>query len=69
MGIPDQQTCFLRNLYGGQEATARTGHVGTTVCFQTGKRVNQENGNKKKKKKIYIYIITLNVNGLNAPTK
>ena len=46
MGIPDQQTCFLRNLYGGQEATARTGH-GTTVCFQTGKRVNQENGNKK----------------------
>ena len=26
MGIPDHLTCFLRNLYGGQEATARTGH-------------------------------------------
>jgi len=23
MGIPDQLTCFLRNLYGGQEATVR----------------------------------------------
>ena len=40
MGIPDQLTCFLRNLYGGQEATARTGH-GTTVCFQIGKGVYQ----------------------------
>ena len=26
MGIPDHLTCFLRNLYGGQEATVRTGH-------------------------------------------
>ena len=29
MVIPDHLTCLLRNLYVGQEATARTGH-GTT---------------------------------------
>ena len=29
MGIPEHQTCLLRNLYAGQEATVRTGH-GTT---------------------------------------
>ena len=29
MGIPDDLTCLLRNLYAGQEATVRTGH-GTT---------------------------------------
>ena len=29
MGISDHLTCFLRNLYAGQEATVRTGH-GTT---------------------------------------
>ena len=29
MGIPDHLTCFLRNVYAGQEATVRTGH-GTT---------------------------------------
>ena len=33
MGIPDYLTCFLRNLYTGQEATVRTGH-GTTDWFQ-----------------------------------
>ena len=32
MGIPDQQTCLLRNLYAGQEATVRTGH-GTIDWF------------------------------------
>ena len=26
MGIPDQLTCLLRNVYAGQEATVRTGH-------------------------------------------
>ena len=31
-------TCLLRNLYAGQEATARTGH-GTTDWFQIGKGV------------------------------
>ena len=29
MGIPDQLTCLLRNLYAGQEATVRTGHETT----------------------------------------
>ena len=40
MGIPDHLTCFLRNLYAGQEATVRTGH-GTTDWFLTGKGVCQ----------------------------
>ena len=40
MGIPDQLTCLLRNLYTGQEATVRTGH-GTTNWFQIGKGVHQ----------------------------
>ena len=40
MGILDHQTCLLRNLYAGQEATVRTGH-GTTDWFQVGKRVRQ----------------------------
>ena len=40
MGIPDHLTCLLRNLYAGQEETARIGH-GTADWFQTGKRVNQ----------------------------
>ena len=34
------QTCLLRNLYAGQEATVRTGH-GTADCFQIGKGVCQ----------------------------
>ena len=33
MGMPDHLTCLLRNLYAGQEATVRTGHV-TTDWFQ-----------------------------------
>ena len=40
MGIPDHLTCLLRNLYAGQEATARTRH-GTTDWFQIGKGVHQ----------------------------
>ena len=40
MAIPDHLTCLLRNLYAGQEATARTGH-GTTDWFQIGKGVRQ----------------------------
>ena len=40
MGIADHITCFLRNMYAGQEATVRTGH-GTTDWFQIGKRVHQ----------------------------
>ena len=38
MGIPDHLTCFLRNMYAGQEATVRTGH-GTTDWFQIEKKV------------------------------
>ena len=40
MGIPDNLTCLLRNLYAGQEATVRTGH-GTSDWFQIGKGVRQ----------------------------
>ena len=40
MGIPDYLTCFLRNLYAGQEATVKTGHR-TTDWFQIGKEVRQ----------------------------
>jgi len=40
MGIPYHLTCFLRNLYAGQEATIITGH-GKTDCFQIGKGVPQ----------------------------
>ena len=40
MGIPDNLTCLLRNLYVGQEATVRTGN-GTTDWFQIGKGVHQ----------------------------
>ena len=40
MGIPDNLTRLLRNLYAGQEATVRTGH-GTTDWFQIGKGVCQ----------------------------
>ena len=40
MEIPDHLTCFLGNLYAGQEATIRTGH-GTTDWFQLGKGVCQ----------------------------
>ena len=40
MGISDHLTCFLRNLYAGQEATIRTGH-GKTDWFQIRKGVCQ----------------------------
>ena len=39
-GIPDYLTCLLRNLYGGQEATIRTGH-GTIDWFKIGEGVRQ----------------------------
>ena len=39
MGIPDHLTCFLRNLYAGQEATVRGD--GTTDWFQIGEGVCQ----------------------------
>ena len=40
MGIPDHLTCFLRNLYAGQEATDGTRH-GKMDWFQIGKGVHQ----------------------------
>ena len=40
MGIADQLTCLLRNLYAGQEATVITEH-GTIDWFQLGKGVRQ----------------------------
>ena len=40
MGILHHLTHLLRNLYAGQEVTARTGH-GKTDWFQIGKRVCQ----------------------------
>ena len=40
MGIPDHLTCLLRNLYAGQEATARIGH-GMIDWFQIKKGVHQ----------------------------
>ena len=36
MGIPDHLTCFLRNLYAGQEAIVRTGR-GAIDYFLIGK--------------------------------
>ena len=41
MGIPDNITSLLTNLYAGQEATVPTGH-GTTNWFQIGKGVHQD---------------------------
>ena len=38
MGLLDNLTCILRNLYAGQEAIVRTEH-GTTDWFQIGKGV------------------------------
>ena len=40
MGRPDHLTCLLRNLYTGQEAPFRTGHV-TADWLQIGKGVHQ----------------------------
>ena len=40
MGIPDHLTCFLSNLYAGQEATVRTGR-GTRDWLQIGRGEHQ----------------------------
>ena len=40
MGMPENLTCLLRNLYAGQEATAKTGRE-ITDWFQIGKGVRQ----------------------------
>ena len=40
IGIQDNLTCLLRNLYAGQEATVRTGHE-RTDWFQMEKGIHQ----------------------------
>ena len=40
MGVSDHLTCFLRNLYAGQETTVRTG-CETIDWFKIGKGVQQ----------------------------
>ena len=40
MGIPDDLTCLLRNLYAGQETTVSTGH-GAIDWFKIGKGICQ----------------------------
>ena len=41
MGISDHLTCLLRNVYAGQEASARTRHE-TMDRFKIGKGVHQD---------------------------
>ena len=48
IGIPDYPTCFLRNLFAGQEATVRTGHE-TADWFQKWKERSTSR----------LYIVTL----------
>ena len=52
MGIPDHLTCLLRNLYGGQQTTVRTGHETKQTDFKLGKEYGK------------LYITTLFVLGL-----
>ena len=40
MGMPELLTCFLRNLYAGQEATVRTGYD-TANWFKIRKGISQ----------------------------
>ena len=40
LGLPNYLTCFLRNLYAGQEATVKTGRR-TMDWFQVGKGIHQ----------------------------
>ena len=47
MGIPDHLTCFLRNLYAGQEATVRIGHVLTVRTVRTGHVLTEQTGSKE----------------------
>ena len=66
-GLPDHQTCLLRNLYAGQEATVRTGH-GKADRFQIGKGVRQgycySAFKKKKKKDILTYVTSMNLDSV-----
>ena len=46
MGMPDHLTCFLKNLYAGQEATVRLGK-------------EQPTGSKLGKEYISLYVVTV----------
>ena len=46
IGIPDQLSCLLRNLYAGQEATVRTGHGTTDEKQQLELDMEQQTGSK-----------------------
>ena len=64
MGLLDHLTCFLRNLYAGQEATVRTGH-GTTDWFQIGKGVCQRYCySALKRKDILTYVTSMNLDSV-----
>ena len=52
MGIPDQLTCLLRNMYADQEATVRTGH-GTTELDMEQLVPNRKRSTSR------LYIVTL----------
>ena len=52
LGIPDHLTCFLRNLYAGQEARVRTGHETTDSWLE------QQVPNRKRSMS-RLYIVTL----------
>ena len=56
MGIPDHLTCFLRNLYSGQDATVRTGH-GSMDWFQIG--VHQFGVLKRSTSRLYIVTLLI----------
>ena len=47
MRTPDHLTCFLRNLYAGQEATVRIGHVLTVRTVRTGHVLTEQTGSKE----------------------
>ena len=62
MGIPDQLTCLLRNLYAGQEATVRTEHGNTHTHTHTHTHVlNQERKKiiNQEKSTTRLYAVTL----------
>ena len=59
LGIPDNLTCLLRNLYANQEGTVRTGHC-TTDWFQNRKGVHQDCILSPCLFKLYAHYITRN---------
>ena len=52
VGITDHLTCILRNLYAGQESTARTGHGTTDEKQQLKLDMEQQTGSKLGKEQV-----------------